>query len=1194
MAGSVDGRLTSLVEADQGELILQALGGSFFFTGEYNGVGYPFGQRSIQCITCKSNNKIRYYTGHVHITKEGYVYLTCRCDNATRKVHIVHDSSTKALKFRVEDVIKVFTSNDLESPEKAILTASETLKPRIAESKDGSCILISEQYKDFTSISIPIVTTPPIVSAEVKRVVHDENKEEIKKLSSIAQVTFSRAILKALGNQFSFDGDYDGRGYPIAKVSHMCTVCKGTKKKRYTGHLCIESTGFIYMTCNCDRGSKGEPQEYLVKDFYGPVILEALVVSRVYTNDRMRSAPTSPPESPKVWASPEVVSSPPMSPKPVEVVLPPRDGIFDSAAPSGRGGQAPSSQAAARIELPVMPVLSHCHTATSSNWSEVPPPPSPIIHSISVASISVPVFTCGISLPDLSAITGKGAAPEASIPAMHGISEEDANKIDKGTHIRCGFNKLHKPTRAVRSCGKVMPASSFSGAHRVCGPCRGSKMDVPSAVATRLAQMKVVSAVMSPATPIPVEERRSFVIAEERYMEMKISKQMQDLSDLLGMIDQARFDNECSWRTIGRAIYNIVDGNMEEGLKIWSSCLADDGESKKAKMARDWEGFDGGAAPPVTIKTLQYYAMLDSKERKDAKYSDWHLGKCVPLITATLDPTTKHGLMAEAIAKFFELRYMSNGHSKLWIFDEYKHTLKEDVGCGFLVFDIMNMFRRVVAEVKSAHLKNKAEADDAKRARGEKVEEKADPTLKQLDRKLLQLDDADYCKKLAKLLLVRFNVEHIDEYIDMNPEILGVTNGIIECCDVEAIHRSGSPEDYLTITAPTEYVPYDGSYSPYNGVGTEGKYDKDRKVENGQYANYDGKREGSRMLDEWLKKVFHVAGSEHTFRMWSASILHGVCKSKKFLLAAGERDASKSALFALFEKMLGEVYFQSPGSDFFCPDQSGGRSTGPDPFLATIWRARIVYIGEMGVSKLSDGNKWKQYTSGGMDKKSARACYQNGGAKPIRAHPVAAVNEIIPGSKVIGLEGVDGDAIKARVLHMDFTTRFCTGMIGDVAPTDPAEQKRLHRYPQDKEWGSKLGKMCKALLSLIVHDYREFKAIGGNIPEVKEFKEKMDAHWAKTCIYDMFITEALVRSEHERISPTTLYEVYQYWYKKTHGTSGRPVSLHVFINMMIRPNRLGPLCDIGRPGSPQPGWYYIGVARGYDPPRDEGGHRRHH
>lgn len=616
------------------------------------------------------------------------------------------------------------------------------------------------------------------------------------------------------------------------------------------------------------------------------------------------------------------------------------------------------------------------------------------------------------------------------------LDDKTRGMIRLGTHIQCGYDKDLNLIPEMRSCGLVKPIRMFLNQSRQCCKCSDSgvriRIDIDSLVETQL-KRKITELYRHVSFQPP-----EVVIRENRGL---IRNEVNRLSELFAMLHPDRFEDECSWRTIGKLIYKMVDEDKKDGLYLWSQCLPTKSrEEKRNKMEEIWTNSYWRSNQPITIKTLQYYAKCDSEALEDGKYDDWNRKRCMPILLKVLDKYRGDSHVTEAITVFFDMSYMS-GHEKLWHFDG--NILREDVKYSRLIDDIKTQFRPVYLELVDIVKALKAKAKTARELR------ECQEIIKKIRRNAARLYNISHWDEgELRHLTYRFSGEKIEERLNKNPNLLAVSNGVIECDDEYSYYRPGKPEDYLTDSIPTRYIPLDE------------------------------KSESVRRLLGWLGKIFWMPGALYSHMMWCASLLCEGGYKRRFYYAAGPDHGTKAQVFHLLRLMFGPTYFVTLDSDFFIP-----RREYMSPVFLLLKRARIAYIPDMRSDQWFDANTLRQIHKGipimGMIEDKYYQISPD-------CHFVITQDEMTPADKWVGIEDERKEAIKEAPHLQWFTTKFCS---------DAKEQDTLHQYPIDEKWEEALPEMCEAMLSLMVHNYPELKKNRWGVPDVPDGKARMSMHW---------------------------------------------------------------------------------------------------
>lgn len=550
----------------------------------------------------------------------------------------------------------------------------------------------------------------------------------------------------------------------------------------------------------------------------------------------------------------------------------------------------------------------------------------------------------------------------------------------------------------------------------------------------------------------------------------------------LDMLSKKRSKEEHFWIDVGRALHNIYDGD-EEGLEKWTKFTLSGGEFSEEDCVKWYSGFMGNK---IGIKTLAYYAREDSPE----EYAIWHERWYQPAIEEASSCT--HADVAAALYKVYWLEIAASDLSKnsvyyfknhIWVKMNSGHTLKQLISGEFL--KIVERFRtRVVLQTEKSQDKN--------------YKDSCEILIQKLSKLIDKLKNRSYKNLIFSECIEKFYVESFESYLDIDPDLMGCINGILQCTDKKVIFRDGKPEDYVSKTTGVKFP----------------KHFTDKSPEVINLMNY-------------LNKVFPDGELLKYFGKITAAALRGRNAEKIFPIHTGGGNNSKSMIKKLLENTFGDYCVTFPTAIFTSPKSSGG----PDPSVARSKYAHIAYVQEPDSETPFKVGTLKEYTGG--DRFFARFLQDNGG----EFVPMFTLNlmcNLIPAFTDIG------EAVRNRTRILPYLSTWTK-----TPPKDPEEQYKQKKFLLDPNFENQLPGMGPAMLWWLA--YRMFplyKKEGADVPEI--VRQHTQQYWEDNDYFSEFIKENLekayksdkegVLDEKAFISLADMYKRFKSWYMEIYKT----------------------------------------------------------
>jgi phage/plasmid-associated DNA primase len=595
----------------------------------------------------------------------------------------------------------------------------------------------------------------------------------------------------------------------------------------------------------------------------------------------------------------------------------------------------------------------------------------------------------------------------------------------------------------------------------------------------------------------------------------------------LPMLSKNRFMQDNHWLMIGNILFNIFteQGNDDEGLELWCKySLMTDKKRMREQCERKYLAFRENH---YSVKTLAWYAREDSPE----VYKAWHDKWCHDALKDSL--TLIENDIMEAVYRIFWLDFINTGEKIHKAWNYYDKTRYKPVKNAIKLRQEINnkvipCFKRIRQEACNADTT----------ARGKKADDN-EQLVNKLSAMIKKLGNNNMVKSVVNMCELRFYDENFEKYKDKNYKLMGLTNGVIECGDREAIFRPGIPEDYITMSTGVRF---------------------DTKLSWGHPSVV--------FLMDWFKKVFcdynEKTGEvtyermEHFLKHESAHLL-GKNNEKLMSFWLGPPNAGKSLVMKLKQAAFGDYCCDGP--NHLVTKLKTFASSGPTPELAQLKGAHTIVFSEIGESDDLDGGKVKKLCGG--DRFYARFLQDNGGSIDNYVKAVAVLNAI---PEVSDLDEAVKDRFCIHLFHSCFSRN---------APDDEEEQFRQRIFKRDDFFDQRIPELASVYLWVLTEYYKDYKKYGLKPPEsIVEFTSR---YWNDVDNYNMFKDQKLdyqFTDEGEidqsiGITADDIYPHFVKWFKLHNPGKDIPICKK-FKTEMSKIERLGPPSNRGR-------WYGVNV-----------------
>jgi phage/plasmid-associated DNA primase len=551
----------------------------------------------------------------------------------------------------------------------------------------------------------------------------------------------------------------------------------------------------------------------------------------------------------------------------------------------------------------------------------------------------------------------------------------------------------------------------------------------------------------------------------------------------LTMLGRDRVECDHFWMDIGRSLYGSFDGE-QRGLELWIQFTEQSDNHTAEECQTLYPTF---YETNLTVKTLAWYAKEDSPDEYDKWHKEWYT-PYLEKATSCLDSD-----VAEALYRVYWLEFACSSLAKsslyhfrnnIWKKLDNGHTLRSYISGDFI--DIFEKYRTIV----SISIQDSVDR---------RYKDSAEILVKKITNLISRLKKRTFKNNILGESLEKFYIEEFDKKLDSNPDLMGMVNGVLEACDMEAVMRDGKPEDYVS-----------------KSTGLIWRYD------------LHWKHPLVVRLLEWLTKVFPNKQLLDYFGKISGSCIKGKNSDKLFPIMTGCGDNSKSMIKKVFECAFGAYCITFP-TTLFTSKRSGG---GPDPAVARPKYAHVAFAQEPDADDPLKNGTIKEMTGG--DRFFARFLNDNGGEIEPMFTLILMCNTvpIIPHSD---------KAMKNRVRLVPYLSTWVSN-----PPKSMDERYKKRLFKKDPFFEKLIPELAPAFMWYLVQMYTKYRKEGLKEPQL--VTESTTEYWNENDIYLQFINENITRAyklipnwpegkeqpvdEEAKITVGQMYSRFRDWFKE--------------------------------------------------------------
>lgn len=574
-------------------------------------------------------------------------------------------------------------------------------------------------------------------------------------------------------------------------------------------------------------------------------------------------------------------------------------------------------------------------------------------------------------------------------------------------------------------------------------------------------------------------------------------KDSQIAERLIPMLDPNRYFNQSNWMDVGKALYAAHQG-AETGLQAWIRhtkraisnqmnlpyFMIEQGSLEETIRSNYSMFTDDGA---IDIKTMGWYASIDNPQA----YGTWHRDWCMVAMDKALSITHSDVAYAFFRTYWLEFNYCGTrgaGHSR-GIWSVFKsHRWVESHGGSDIRMKITMDFARKFEVLRNVIGQQKLSSRD------EEFNRRAEDAIQKIGELIKKLKNNGFKNALMSELSDLYSDDMFNSRLDNKPELLGLTNGVLECNET-IIFRPTKPQDYVSMS-------------------TKVSYRSDFTWESPQVKK----------CMKYLNEVYTDPEMRNHFLKFGASCLRGLNSDKIFPFFVGDGNNSKSMIVKLFENTFGQYCIKF---DIANLSNNSKNASGASPQLARAKGVHIAFIDEPDDDAEIKKGTMKRWVGG--DSFFTRMLYEAGGDLRVFFKLVLSCN------KPPVIENPDG-ASKNRVRLYPHTSEW----VKEGCPENYEEQLRNKKFKMNPNFEDQIPGMASAFLWILVQYYPVYKSEGLNDPAAVE--EYTNSYWRENDIYAQFASESVEAAPMDalgqydtnaQVTLTDIYEEFKVWFRTT-------------------------------------------------------------
>ena len=578
----------------------------------------------------------------------------------------------------------------------------------------------------------------------------------------------------------------------------------------------------------------------------------------------------------------------------------------------------------------------------------------------------------------------------------------------------------------------------------------------------------------SVTTPL-FEEFQKIKRKRKEYDQLSLDKLLEEATRLLGMMNDSRSDDRATWLRVGYCLWNITQGD-DDGLTLWLEFSEKSDKFEESECLSMWHKMRPNN---FTIGTLKYYAKQDDPKRYDEMINSKTNHLIVEAVNGCHADVAK--ILFNEYGNEFVCTSISNKEwyqfkNHIWCPIDRGTALRERISSndGIIIRQLLDKKRELTMDVAASD---------------EKVSEKElENRFKKIDALIKQCKSSPFKNHVMIECQEVFYNPNFHSLLNMDPNLVAFKNGVYDFTN--NVFRDGSPEDYLSVNAPIDYIDFGSIAHP-------------RVME----------------VDDFFQKVLPDPDVRDYFLDHTCRVFVGGNQHKVMLFWTGTGDNGKSVAQGLFEKMLGKLAVK------FSTTLVTGKKTqtgSANPEMARVDDGvRWAVMDEPNADEIINSGILKWLT--GNDSFWARDLFQKGKSTK-EIVPLFKLNMIC--NNLPAIQGAD-KATWNRIRVIPFESTFVPE---NECPQDFEEQVIQKRFPMDPFFNEKIPRMVEPLAWYLIQRWKATNNIKPIAPE--KVRAVTDVFRQRNDILRQFEQQCTFEKACTKLTPATLYTHFKDWFKE--------------------------------------------------------------
>lgn len=600
------------------------------------------------------------------------------------------------------------------------------------------------------------------------------------------------------------------------------------------------------------------------------------------------------------------------------------------------------------------------------------------------------------------------------------------------------------------------------------------------------------SAKASVSTPL-FDEFHTIKSKRKEYDQDKVNGDLKEAHEFLALMKDERSDDRATWFRVGCCLWNITQGDAD-GLTSWLEFSERSDKFDESECLSMW--YKQMRPNNFTIGTLKFYARQDSPQEYDQLINEKTNNLVIEAVNGCHNDVAKillneYGNDFKCISIAGKEWYQFKDH--IWKSIDRGTALRERISSNDGI--IIKQLHEKRRELQTSLLDDDGEKDIEKRVK------KINDLIKQCkstpfkNHVMVECQEVFYDPEFYRLL-------------NKDPYLIAFKNGVYDFSN--DVFRDGSPEDYLSVALPIDYVDY-------------GSLDHPKVM----------------IVDDFFQKVFPDTDIRDYFLNQVCQVFVGGNHHKVMLFWTGSGNNGKTVTQTLFEKMIGRLSIKFSTTLITGKKAQTGNAS---PELARAGDGvRWAVMEEPNPDEMINTGTLKALT--GNDSFWARDLFQKG-KETSEIQPLFKLHMICNNLPAIR----DADrATWNRIRVIPFESTF---LPEHECPSDIDDQIIQKKFPMDRNFSDKIPELTQPLAWYLIQRWKATRNIDHVEPE--KVKVATDVYRQDNDIYKQFENQCVFDKDGSKLTPAVLYVHFKEWFKEecpNQTIPTRVVVVRQFVNM---------------------------------------------